>query len=107
MECFYIDLGLRYLLYVAQLCIYRQVAKFDITQIGLIYCILRFLQMIGIMVDIEAQKDEYDRMATNLLQWIEKTVLKLGNRTFPNSLSGMQTLMVEFKTFRTEQKPAK
>lgn len=63
--------------------------------------------MIGIMVDIEAQKDEYDRLVTDLLQWIELTVMKLSNRTFPNSLSGMQTLMGEFKTFRTEQKPAK
>ena len=63
--------------------------------------------MIGIMVDIESQKDEYDRLTTDLLQWIEQTVMKLGNRAFPNSLSGMQALMVEFKKFRTEQKPAK
>ena len=65
------------------------------------------IQIIGIMVDIESQKEEYDRMATNLLQWIEQTVIKLSDRVFPNSLPGMQTLMVEFKTFRTKQKPAK
>lgn len=63
--------------------------------------------MIGIMVDIEGQKEEYDRLSTNLLQWIEQMVIKLSDRVFPNSLSGMQTLMAEFKTFRTEQKPAK
>ncbi len=59
------------------------------------------------MVDIEAQKDEYDRLVTDLLQWIEQTVMTLSNRAFPNSLSGMQTLMVEFKTFRTKEKPTK
>ncbi len=63
--------------------------------------------MIGIMVDIEGQKDEYDRLSTGLLQWIELNVMKLSDRVFPNSLSGMQTLMAEFKTFRTESKPAK
>lgn len=63
--------------------------------------------MIGIMVDIEDQKDEYDRLSTELLQWIELTVTKLSDRNFPNSLTGMQTLMAGFKTFRTEQKPAK
>ncbi len=63
--------------------------------------------MIGIMVDIETQKEEYDRMASDLLQWIEKTVIKLSDRGFPNSLPGVQALMVEFKKFRTEQKPAK
>ena len=59
------------------------------------------------MVDIEGQKDEYDRLSTGLLQWIELNVMKLSDRSFPNSLSGMQTLMAEFKTFRTESKPAK
>lgn len=63
--------------------------------------------MIGIMVDIESQKDEYDRMATSLLQWIEQTVMKLSDRNFPNSLTGMQALMAGFKDFRTKQKPAK
>ena len=63
--------------------------------------------MIGIMVDSEGQKDEYDRLSTELLQWIEINVMKLSDRNFPNSLSGMQTLMAQFKTFRTETKPAK
>jgi len=63
--------------------------------------------MIGIMVDIEAQKDEYDRLSTSLLQWIEQMVIKLSDRNFPNSLGGMQTLMAEFKNFRTVQKPTK
>lgn len=59
------------------------------------------------MVDIEAQKENYDALTTELLQWIEQTILKLREKDFPNSLSGMQTLMQDFKKFRTELKPAK
>jgi len=65
------------------------------------------LQVIGIMVDIECQKESYDGLTTDLLQWIEHTILQLRDKDFPNSLSGMQALMVDFKKFRTEQKPAK
>ena len=66
-----------------------------------------FLQIIGIVVDIEGMKEEYDQMITNLLQWIEQTISKLSDRSFPNSLPGMQKLMTDFKTYRTKEKPPK
>lgn len=59
------------------------------------------------MVDIENMKEEYDTMATNLLAWIEQTITRLSDRNFPNSLSGMQALMADFKTYRTVEKPPK
>ena len=59
------------------------------------------------MVDIEAQKENYEGLTTELLQWIEQTILKLREKDFPNSLAGMQALMQDFKKFRTELKPAK
>ena len=59
------------------------------------------------MVDIEGMKEEYDRMVTNLLQWIEQTITRLSDRSFPNSLPGMQKLMADFKTYRTKEKPPK
>ena len=52
-------------------------------------------------------KEEYDQMITNLLQWIEQTIARLSDRTFPNSLPGMQKLMTDFKTYRTMEKPPK
>lgn len=65
------------------------------------------LQIIGIVVDIEGMKEEYDQMITNLLQWIEQNIGRLSDRSFPNSLPGMQKLMTDFKTYRTKEKPPK
>ena len=66
-----------------------------------------FFQIIGILVDIESMKEEYDQMISNLLHWIEQTVARLSDRAFPNSLPGMQKLMTDFKTYRTKEKPPK
>lgn len=66
-----------------------------------------FFQIIGILVDIESMKEEYDQMISNLLHWIEQTIARLSDRTFPNSLPGMQKLMTDFKTYRTMEKPPK
>ena len=59
------------------------------------------------MVDIENMKAEYDGMASVLLAWIEATVVKLSSRSFPNTLPAMRTLMADFKTYRTVEKPPK
>lgn len=100
------------------LCIFiiaHAVAKMQFKQAILYYaysclpssiCTVVF-QIIGILVDIESMKEEYDQMITNLLQWIEQTIARLSDRTFPNSLPGMQKLMTDFKTFRTMEKPPK
>ena len=65
------------------------------------------MQIIGLMVEIENMKTEYDGMTTALLEWIEKTVVRLSNRSFPNSLPEMQQLMTDFKLYRTVEKPPK
>jgi spectrin beta len=67
----------------------------------------RLNKIIGLMVEIENMKTEYDEMTTALLEWIEKTIVRLSNRSFPNSLPGMQQLMTDFKTYRTVEKPPK
>ena len=64
-------------------------------------------QIIGLMVEIENMKIEYDGMCTTLLEWIELTVVRLSNRSFPNTLSEMQQLMASFKKYRTVEKPPK
>jgi len=67
----------------------------------------RLNKIIGIMVDIENLKDDYDKKVSNLLDWIEVMILQLGNRQFPNTLPEVQLLMREFKSYRTEEKPPK
>ena len=65
------------------------------------------IQVVGTMVEIEHMKDEYDEMVTNLLGWIEEKIIHLSDRNFPNTLTGMQSLMTEFKEYRTIEKPPK
>ena len=64
-------------------------------------------KIIGILVEIENLKDEYDKMITDLLAWIDGTIVKLSDRSFSNTLVGMQQLMANFKTYRTVEKPPK
>ena len=59
------------------------------------------------MVEIENMKSDYDKIVSDLLAWIEETIRHLSDRTLPNSLPGMQTLMASFKTYRTVEKPPK
>ena len=59
------------------------------------------------MVEIENMETEYDKMTTALLEWIEQTIIRLSNRSFPNSLPDMQQLMADFKMYRTVEKPPK
>ena len=69
--------------------------------------VLARMQIIGLLVEIENMKTEYDAMTSKLLEWIEQTVVRLSNRLFPNSLPEMQQLMTDFKTYRTVEKPPK
>lgn len=86
--------------------------KFKVDQVMCIFVfykviLLLNIQIIGLMVEIENMKTEYDGMSTKLLEWIELTVVRLSNRSFPNSLPEMQQLMTDFKTYRTVEKPPK
>ena len=64
-------------------------------------------QIIGILMEIDKMKTEYEKQTSDLLQWIENTIVTLSDRTFPNTLKGMHTLMSDFKTYRTMEKPLK
>ncbi|NP_001171782.1 beta spectrin-like [Saccoglossus kowalevskii] len=55
----------------------------------------------------EKLTDEYDKIASNLLQWIEQTVTILNDRTFANALTGVQQQLYAFNTYRTVEKPPK
>lgn len=61
----------------------------------------------GEVIGNEALMQEYDTLATNLLDWIQDTICKLSDRTFDNVLSGAQQQLVQFNTYRTTEKPPK
>lgn len=44
---------------------------------------------------------------SDLLQWIESTIEALGDRTFANSLTGVQQQLGQFANYRTVEKPPK
>ncbi|CAL8080889.1 unnamed protein product [Calicophoron daubneyi] len=50
---------------------------------------------------------QYEQLTSDLLDWIEKTIELLNNRTFSNSLSGVQHQLAGFNTYRTIEKPPK
>ena len=65
------------------------------------------MKIIGILMEIDEMKLEYETQTSTLLKWIEDTIIKLSDKKFPNTLQGIHKLMTDFKTYRTEEKPAK
>lgn len=51
--------------------------------------------------------DKYECLASQLLEWIEQTIIILNNRKFANSLVGVQQQLQAFNTYRTVEKPPK
>ena len=49
---------------------------------------------------------DYERMVSDLLNWLNSKILELG-RPFQKSMTAVQREMVEFKHFRTVEKPPK
>ncbi|XP_061089747.1 spectrin beta chain, non-erythrocytic 1-like isoform X2 [Conger conger] len=66
---------------------------------------------IGKVLDYAIEADQliekYETLASELLQWIEQTILTLNDRQLANSLSGVQNQLQAFNTYRTVEKPPK
>lgn len=58
---------------------------------------------------IENEKliNDYERLVTDLLEWIEQKITSLSDRMFPNSLQGVQECLEKFNNYRTKEKPPK
>ncbi|XP_062379447.1 spectrin beta chain, non-erythrocytic 5 [Sardina pilchardus] len=67
----------------------------------------RIAKIVGLLKEIDDLKQDYERMVTDLLRWIQAKVVQLNDRRFPNSLREMQVLVAAFKTYRTVEKPPK
>ncbi|XP_069392305.1 spectrin beta chain, erythrocytic isoform X2 [Paralichthys olivaceus] len=58
-------------------------------------------------IETEKMIDKYETLASDLLTWIEQTILVLNNRKLANSLTGVQQQLQAFNTYRTVEKPPK
>jgi len=64
-------------------------------------------QVIGGLVDLEQMQDDYERLVTNLLEWIHTKIGELNDRNFSNSLDGIKRDMASFTNYRLQEKPPK
>lgn len=58
-------------------------------------------------MEAEHLVEKYESLASELLQWIEQTIVTLNDRQLANSLSGVQNQLQSFNSYRTVEKPPK
>ncbi|KAK2560477.1 Spectrin beta chain [Acropora cervicornis] len=66
----------------------------------------RIAKILGILMEAEQMENDYERMVSDLLNWLNSKILELG-RPFQKSMVAVQREMASFKHFRTVEKPQK
>ncbi|XP_052768377.1 spectrin beta chain-like isoform X4 [Mya arenaria] len=67
----------------------------------------RIGKVINNALDTEKNIKDYETLTSDLLEWIEQTIMILNDRQFSNSLSGVQSQLTAFNLYRTSEKPPK
>jgi len=58
-------------------------------------------------IETEKMIEKYETLSSDLLTWIEQTIIVLNNRKLANSLTGVQQQLQAFNSYRTVEKPPK
>jgi spectrin beta len=67
----------------------------------------RLQKVIGFEMEIQEEEMKFEFNSEGLAEWIEKTIVRLNDHNFANSVAGVQATLAEFKAYRTEEKPPK
>ena len=67
----------------------------------------RIGKVISTAIENDKLIQEYDKITSDLLQWIQQTIMILNDRTFSNNLQGLQQQLLAFSSYRTVEKPPK
>ncbi|XP_078283992.1 spectrin beta chain, non-erythrocytic 1-like isoform X2 [Rhinoraja longicauda] len=67
----------------------------------------RIGKVLDYAIEADNMIDKYETLASDLLQWIEFTIITLNDRKLANSLNGVQNQLQAFNTYRTVEKPPK
>ncbi|XP_037082944.1 alpha-actinin, sarcomeric isoform X1 [Pollicipes pollicipes] len=65
----------------------------------------RICKVLKVNQDNERLMEEYERLATDLLEWIRRTLPWLESRQTDNSLAGVQKKLDEYRNYRRKHKP--
>ena len=60
--------------------------------------------MLGINQENERLMDEYEKLASDLLEWIQRTRPTLEDRTTDNAIDKVQERLDQFRDYRRNQK---
>uniref|UniRef100_A0A8C8E399 Actinin, alpha 2b n=1 Tax=Oryzias sinensis TaxID=183150 RepID=A0A8C8E399_9TELE len=67
----------------------------------------RICKVLGVNQENEKMMEEYERLASELLEWIQRTTPWLENRTPEKTMSEMQRKLEDFRDYRRLHKPPK
>ncbi|XP_044743685.1 alpha-actinin, sarcomeric isoform X2 [Chrysoperla carnea] len=65
----------------------------------------RICKVLKVNQENERLMEEYERLASDLLEWIRRTMPWLASRQTDNSLAGVQKKLEEYRTYRRKHKP--
>lgn len=67
----------------------------------------RITNIISQLMEIDRCQQNYELFTTNLLNWIQMKIFALNSRDFPNNLESIHNEFIQFKEYRTVEKPPK